>query len=69
MNTFLGGIRGTNDRERITPALNEKVVKRAKEIVTDLPFVSQKEWIKAYRMAIKEFGYSVAYYEKELRRF
>lgn len=52
----------------ITPALNAQIVKRAEEIAKEKGFEgSKKLFDKAFNMAIKEFGYSPAYYNKVMR--
>lgn len=63
MATFLGGINGT--KESITPALNRKVTDLAFEIMNKSgKKSSQKLWNDSYNKAIKQFGYTPAYFKK-----
>jgi hypothetical protein len=56
----------------ITPQLNEKVYAKAQEILKAEGItenISQKQFNQAYDKAIKEFGYSPAYFKKVMREF
>lgn len=53
----------------ITPLLNQQVLKRACEIAKEKNWEgSQKSFNKAFNLAIKEFGYTPAYYHSILRK-
>ena len=56
----------------ITPQLNDKVHAKAQEILKAEGItenISQKQFNQAYDKAIKEFGYSPAYFKKVMREF
>jgi len=52
----------------ITRKINSKVMKRAEEIliISGNKKITQKEFNKAYNVAIVEFGYKPAYFKKKI---
>lgn len=52
----------------ITPALNSQVIKRAMEICNANNWTDRKSFNKAYDMAIKELGYTPAYFKSIMRQ-
>ena len=54
-------------KDQITPALNEKVTKRAIEICDENKGTTKADLEKAFNKSIKEHGYSVAYYNRVMR--
>ncbi len=54
---------------KITPALNDQVVETAKKIYDTNKGETKKDFDKAYNQAIKEHGYSPAYFKKEMSKF
>ena len=63
MAVLLSSIKG-----EITPLLNSKVMKRAEQIliISGNKKITQKEFNKAYNIAIVEFGYKPAYFKKKM---
>lgn len=54
---------------KITPALNDQVIKRAMEIAENEGLDnSPKGFDKAYNKAIKELGYTPAYFKREMSK-